>query len=246
MGMQHWTATVLLAGLALAPAAQADEVSPELSAQVVKTTQALMDGIGDGNKALWQNTLTDDAMIVDEFGRMQNKQEMVDSLRPFPAGFSGSIQVRQPKLRRYGDTIVMQSESYEQETVFGQHLVVRYINLMTYVKRDSAWKLASFQEVTLPTPPPKLDVTGFKPEDYPGVYRYGPDRAWTFSVRNGVVGYTTRADRPFMPLDPVAKDVFMSTDDERNLLVFRRDPNGHVIELIERRKFNDLHLRRDS
>ncbi len=38
----------------------------------------------------------------------------------------------------------------------------------------------------------------------------------------------------------------MSGDDERNLLIFRRDPSGQIVELIERRKFNDLHLKRDD
>jgi hypothetical protein len=238
-------AYVFLLALACAQA-RAEDVPAALSQQIVKTTQALMDGIGKGDKALWQRTLTDDALIVDEFGRMQNKQEMVDSLRPFPAGFSGSIQIRQPKLRQYGDTVVLQAEGYEQETVFGQSLVVRYINLMTYVKRDGEWKLAGYEAVTLPTPPPRLDVAGLTPGDYVGVYRYAPDRAWTVIVKNGVVGYVTKAGRPFVALDPIARDVFMGTDDERNLLVFRRDARGHVVELIERRKFNDLHLRRDS
>jgi hypothetical protein len=34
--------------------------------------------------------------------------------------------------------------------------------------------------------------------------------------------------------------------DEKNLLIFRRNASGHVVELIERRKFNDLKLKRDS
>lgn len=241
-----WRTIACISFLALASAqGSAQEAPATLTQQIVKITQDLMDGIGNGNKALWQRTLTDDALIVDEFGRMQGKQEMVDSLRPFPAGFSGSIHIRQPKLRQYGDTVILQAEGYEQETVFGQSFIVRYINLMTYVKRGGEWKLAGYEAVTLPTPPPKLEVAGLKLDDYTGVYRYAPDRAWTFTVNNGVLGYVTRAGRPFVALDPVARDVFMGTDDERNLLVFRRDTQGHVTELIERRKFNDLHLGRE-
>jgi hypothetical protein len=44
----------------------------------------------------------------------------------------------------------------------------------------------------------------------------------------------------------MAKDVFMGSEDEKNVLVFRRDNSGRVTELIERRKFNDLHLTRDK
>jgi hypothetical protein len=38
----------------------------------------------------------------------------------------------------------------------------------------------------------------------------------------------------------------MGGDDERNILVFRRDDAGKIVELIERRKFNDLHLKREG
>jgi hypothetical protein len=37
----------------------------------------------------------------------------------------------------------------------------------------------------------------------------------------------------------------MGGDDEKNLLIFRRDASGRVVELIERRKFNDLRLKRE-
>jgi len=36
----------------------------------------------------------------------------------------------------------------------------------------------------------------------------------------------------------------MEDNDERNLLIFRRDASGRVKALIERRKFNDLVLSR--
>ena len=38
----------------------------------------------------------------------------------------------------------------------------------------------------------------------------------------------------------------MTGGDERNVAIFRRDASGRVVELIERRKFNDLHLKRDD
>jgi hypothetical protein len=38
----------------------------------------------------------------------------------------------------------------------------------------------------------------------------------------------------------------MGSDDERNLLIFRRDEHGKVNALIERRKFNDLRLTREN
>ncbi|MEO8746466.1 MAG: hypothetical protein ABI379_02240 [Rhodanobacter sp.] len=50
--------------------------------------------------------------------------------------------------------------------------------------------------------------------------------------------------KPSKPVDQVAVDAFMGTDEERNLLFFRRDATGEVTGLTERRKCNDLRLRR--
>ena len=84
-----------------------------------------------------------------------------------------------------------------------------------------------------------------KPADYAGTYRITPDRAWIVEVENGKLQWRTKAGRPAHPLDAIAKDVFMGGDDEKNLMIFRRDASGKVVELIERRKFNDLRLKRE-
>ncbi|HEY3521786.1 MAG TPA: nuclear transport factor 2 family protein [Rhodanobacteraceae bacterium] len=240
---------VLLAALSIAPAmaafgAHAEPASAQVRSEIVSLSQQLMDAIGDGRKDVWQHVAADDAIIVDEFGRRQGKKDIVDSLRPFPTGFSGSIEIRDPRVNAYGDTAVIECEEYERETVFGQKLVVRYIAVNTFVRRNGQWKLVAMEDVTLPTPPPKLAVTGLHLVDYAGTYRYGPDRAWTFSVHGDQLSYVTKSGRPAIAADPIARDVFMEDNDERNLLIFRRDTSGRVKALIERRKFNDLVLSR--
>jgi hypothetical protein len=231
---------------ALAAPALADEASAVLKTDIVGLTQKLMDAIGDGKKEVWERIVADDALITDEFGRRQTKRELVDSLRPLPPGFSGKIEVRDAHVRRYADTAVIDFEDYETESVFGQKFVVRYISTATYVRRDDAWKLTAMMDVTLPTQPPRLSVRDVKIADYPGTYRYGPERAFVVAIENGKLVYRTKAGRPPNALDAIAKDVFMGGDDEKNLLIFRRDEAGKIIELIERRKYNDLHMQLDS
>jgi len=230
----------------VAPAAHADDATPAEQKEIVAITQQLMDALVPGKAEVWQKYLADDAMIIDEFGRRQNKKEAVDSVHGLPAGFSGTIEIRDPHVHVYGDSAVLECEEYETETVFDQHLVVRYIAMNTYVRRDGQWKVISMSDVTLPTPPPALEVRDVKLADYPGTYRYGLDRAWTFAVENGKLVYRTKAGRPPIAVDAMAKDVFMGGDDEKNVLIFRRDAKGEIVELIERRKFNDLRLKREG
>ena len=218
----------------------------EVQGQLVALTQELMDALIPGKADAWQRILADDAIIIDEFGRIQDKKAAVESVHPFPKGFSGSIEIRDAAVRVHGDSAVLKGEMLEKEGVFDQNLVVRYIFANTFVRQGGEWKLVAAIDVTLPTEPPKLAVAGIVPGDYAGTFSYGPGRAWSVAAENGQLYYTTKAGGPRTSLDAIGKDVFMSGGDERNLVIFRRDEAGRVVELIERRKFNDLHLKRDE
>ena len=237
--------SILFAALLFSSIAQADEPSAAVRKQIVDLTRQVMDAITDGKADVWQRTLLDDALITDEFGRRQNKKEAVEALHPLPPGVTGSIEVRDPHVRVYGNTAVIDFEMYEKETFFGQHFLVRYISTATYIRQGDEWKVATMLDVTLPTVPPVLDVRRLKLSDYAGTYRISAERAWTVEIENGKLQWRTKADRPANALDPIAKDVFMGGDDEKNLMIFRRDASGKVVELIERRKFNDLRLKRE-
>ncbi len=239
----------LLAALAFiwaVASASADEASDATRQQVLAITQQLMDALPLGKTDAWQRFVADDAMITDEFGRRQTKAEAIAGMHPFPAGVSGSIELRDARVHAYGDTAVLDVEEYETENFFGQKFVVRYEAMNTFVCRDGEWKVVAMQDVTRPTPPPALDVNTVRLADYPARYVYAPDRVWDFSEENGKLVWRTRPGQPAHALDAMAKDVFMGGDDEKNIFIFRRDENGNVVALIERRKFNDLLLRRDT
>lgn len=239
-------AAFLTTALVFCAPVMAAEAPPAIHRQIVALTQKLMNALGEGKPDVWESILADDVLITDEFGRRQTKSEAVKGIHPLPSGMSGSIEVRDAHVRHYGGTAVIDCEAYEQESVFGQKLVVRYLFTSTYVRRGSAWKLVAMQDVTLPTPPPTLSVSGLKLADYPGTYRYGPERAFFVALEQDKLVWRTKPAGGAHALEPIARDVFMGSDDEKNLLIFRRDDAGQVSELIERRKFNDLHLRREA
>jgi hypothetical protein len=239
-------AVATLLSMLVSAASASAAPAPATREELVKLTQDLMDAIPPGRSDVWQHILADDAIVIDEFGRRQGKKEAVDAIHPMPQGFSGSIEIRDPQLRAVGDAAVLSGEMHERESVFGQNLIVRYIFSNTFVRRDGRWQLLAAIDVTLPTPPPRLAVSGLRVADYPATYRYGPERAYEVALDGDRLFYTTRAGGKHITLDAVAKDVFMDDGDERNLLVFRRDPAGRVVELVERRKFNDLHLKRET
>jgi hypothetical protein len=232
--------------LACCVSLSAAEAPPALTRELVASTQALVDALPKGDKAPWQRLLTDDAVLIDEFGRVTHKADTIASLHPFPEGFSGSIELRDPHATQHGNTATLQVEEYEQETVFGQTLTVRYQALLTYVKEGNDWKVVGYADVTLPTEPPRLVVKNIHADDYTGTYRYAPTRAWTVVNTSGELSFTTHPGGTPNVLQPLGEDIFMGSDDEKNLLIFRRGADGKVDEVIERRKFNDLRLARDA
>jgi hypothetical protein len=232
--------------LTLCTTASAADAPTSLTRELLASTQARVDAIPKGDKITWQRLLADDAVLIDEFGRVTNKADTIASLHPFPEGFSGSIELRDPHVIQHENTALLQVEEYEQESAFGQKLTVRYKALLTYVKQGSDWKVVGYADVTLPTEPPRLAVKNVHNDDYTGTYRYAPTRAWTVVNTDGELSYSTRAGGTANVLQPLGGDIFMGSDDERNLLLFRRGADGKVNEVIERRKFNDLTLLRDS
>ncbi|MEO6689393.1 MAG: nuclear transport factor 2 family protein [Dokdonella sp.] len=224
--------------------ANAESDTEAIKIRLVALTRELMDAIPSGNADVWQRILSEDALSIDEYGRRQDKRQIVADIHPFPQGFSGSIEIRDARVNVHGDSAVLQGEFHERESVFGQKLVVRYLFSNTFVREGKDWKLIATSDVTLPTTPPALDVDGLVLADYSGIYTYGPGRALTLAVSDGQLGYTTRASGKRVALLAIARDVFMDDGEEKNLLVFRRNSAGKIHELIERRKFNDLHMMR--
>jgi hypothetical protein len=193
-------ALCLVAGVP-APAAEAP---PPVKTEIVALMQGLFDALTGGKGEVWERALAADAVIIDEFGRKQSKAEAVKDIRPLPSGFSGKIDVRSPRVRVYGDTATIDFEAYERETVFGQELTVRYINSATLVKQASAWQIVLLHVVTLPTTPPALAVRDLRLEDYPGTYRYGPERAFIVAVEGKKLVYRRKPDAAPIALMPVA------------------------------------------
>jgi len=214
------------------------------ASEIVKRAQMLFDALAPGDVTLWRDALTEGAVLIDEFGRRQTKAEALREMRPLPAGFSGSIEVRHPNVQFYPSTAVLDCEMFEQEKVFDQQLTVRYLATLVFVRQGRDWKLAAMETVTLPTPPPRLEIGDLPVSDYPGTYTYGPGRRFIVEVEGRELKFRTRSDGRATLLEPLAEDVFMDAGEERNLFLFRRDERGRVTSLIERRKFNDLHMRR--
>src|SRR5258708_36959520 len=145
MAMQILLSLALLAAAPRQPSATA--ATERETIEIVKRAQTLFDGLAPGDVALWREALTEDAVLIDEFGRRQTKAEMLREMRPLPAGFSGSIEVRHANVHFYPATAVLDCEMFEQEKVFEQQLTVRYLATLVFVHKVRVCTPAALEAV---------------------------------------------------------------------------------------------------
>ncbi|HEV7671623.1 MAG TPA: nuclear transport factor 2 family protein [Thermoanaerobaculia bacterium] len=219
------------AGTGTAPASVEDEL--------VQLTQRRMDAVGLGDKAVWDEILAEDFTLTDEEGAISTKAEILDQLRPLPAGYSGQIRVAEPKVHVHGDVAVLTHLDREDEKVFDQALYSEYRTTDTFQKRDGKWRLIASQVLVIPRPRKVASVDGTTLDAYVGRYQLAPGVLYEVT-REGDTLFGQRTGRAKEELSAASADTFFRKGTTRGEKVFARDPSGKVTELIDRRDNNDL------
>lgn len=128
-------AFVLLAALAFAPAAAAQQPDPEF----VKARQARSVAIQKGDKATFDRMTTANFLVVNAAGVVETREQRVGRAdKPLPGG--GGMGGEEEKVSVYGDTVVL---NWKQ----GNN---RFIEV--WVKDAGQWKVAAVQMTPIAPP----------------------------------------------------------------------------------------------
>jgi len=127
---------LLLIFSSLAMGQTTTQVSPDsvTERELLNIAQELFDAIPLGNKAVWEKYVADDIIYTDENRRLLTKKQLVESLAPFPKGYSGSIRIANVQSRITGGAAILSYRALEEEYVFGQKLTPIYLVTDTYLK----------------------------------------------------------------------------------------------------------------
>ena len=207
--------------------------------ELLNIAQELFDAIPLGNKAVWEKYVAADLIYTDENWRLLTKEQLVESLAPFPKGYSGSIRIANVQSRITGDAAILSYRALEEEYVFGQKLSPIYLVTDTYLKRDGHWQLVASHVSVLPSERQPLAVN---PKYYPsivGEYELTPGVAYTISLEdNKLMGQRTGREKE--ELLPADENTFFPKGTVRGEKVFVRDASGRVTQMLDRRENNDL------
>ena len=224
-----------VAAIALVPvAAHADD-----SAILKAKTQALMDAVALGDKAVWIAALDKRFVMTDEAGAVSDYAQSIEQVTPLPKGASGNIEVIDWKAGFAGDVAITTYGDDEHENFHGQKLHALYRSTGTWLREKDGWKLIGMQTLALRQDPPAVELPAALTSSYVGRYRGGPDYTYTITEKDGRLYGATNDGKPVEIKAEIA-DVLFTPGAPRTRKLFQRDAKGNVTGFLSRREERDL------
>lgn len=224
-------------GAAQSTSRNASDISAEQELKSI--AQQLLDAVGAGDKSVWEKYVADDLIYTDENWHILTKKQLVDSLAPFPKGYSGSIRIDNFQSRINGDSAVLSYRALEEEFIFGQKLTPVYMVTDTYIKRSGRWQLIATHISVAPSERKPVAVSAEHLKAIAGTYELTSGITYTITLEDGkLLGQRTgRAKEELLPAD---ENTWFPKGTTRGEKVFVQDANGRVTKMLDRRENNDL------
>jgi hypothetical protein len=239
-----WSSFALvLASLAIAPLGCATGPAvraPDNTAAVLRAqTQALLDAVAAGDTAVWDRYLDPQMIYLSEAGEIETKQQLLDELKPLPAGITGKIELGRFDVVQFGDTAVVLHIDEEYENYFGHEIHAQYMNTATWRLGSAGWKLIAQQVHAALRDPPAIALPAAQLDEYVGAYRLTDAIGYAIR-RDGDHLVGERTGRPPQPLQVEARDVLFVPGQPRSRKVFQRDSAGRITGFADRREARDI------
>src|SRR5690349_20851640 len=133
-------AILAFAAIALAAPVRAAN-DPALKTELQTKTQALLDGVATGNKAVW-DAATDPALIyVNENNDVLTKAALLAQTTPNSPGLVGHLPITNYELQRHGDVAVATYIVDEHLDYHGQLINTKFRTTDTWHSTPAGWKL---------------------------------------------------------------------------------------------------------
>jgi hypothetical protein len=247
IGLRRGAATGLLtvlvgvhadAAVAAGAAATGTGRTATTSATLERATQALVDALAPGERAVWEHYADSSLTYVTEDNEVKSRAQLLDEMKPLPAGSSGWIVVQEFRCTDFGTFAVTTYLMDEHETIEGHELHARYRESDTWHATAQGWRLVAAQVNAIPQDPPRGEVASVL-ADYAGVYNLSTITRQTIR-QDGDHLVAERPGRTPQLLIPESGDVFFTPGHPRTRRIFLRGPDGRVVGFADRREGIDL------
>jgi len=232
---------VLLLALIAAPAAA--QVPAADSAWLVATTQSLLDGVTNGDTAVWSRHLAPDWIQATEEGEVVDRAAFLADLRGLPPGQQGRLSVTRRRLTGDSTVAVLSYDADEWHDFYGQELRTVFHITDTWVRSGGRWRQLASQVTALPRPVEGKPVSPRVAREYAGRYALTPELRLTIAATDsGLV--MTRQGGSTQRLYALDVRLFVRHG-VRGFWLFERDSTGKVTRLVNWRDNNAVVWRRE-
>jgi hypothetical protein len=214
------------------------------AAELLRTSQGLLDAVTAGDKETFRRTLYPEGLFADENGIVRSGTALLAEVRGLPAGYVGNLRMVDPHARILNEVGIVSYDVAETLDLHGQRINTRFHTTDVYQRIGGRWQLVASQTMVLPSELARVAVDPAVFDDYVGTYRLTTQvtmRVW----REGDRLFAQRGDREREEMTPIGDDRFVRAGAPRGERFFRRDGESRVTELVDRRDNNDLIWRRD-
>lgn len=231
--------SISLAGLLIAsPASAAPD--PALAQTLQAQTQAMVDAVGRGDKAVWDAALDPSVILVTEDNRVLTKAQLLAGLAPLPPGLTGQIRVANYTLNHDGNVAVATYVNDESLDFNGQFVRTRYRVTDTWTLKGKDWKLIASQANAVLDDPKPAELPAAMLDQYKGQYELTFDIHMRVDVVNGRLVGQRQGDPKIVEWKPEAADVFFLSGSPRTRKIFQRNESGAVTGYVDRREGHDV------
>src|ERR1051325_7478122 len=202
-------------------------------------TRALLEAVAVGDTKVWARYLDPGVVYLSEAGEVETKAQLLDELKPLPAGISGKIELGKFEVKQFGDTAVVVHVDEEFENYFGHEIHAQYMNTAPWQLGRDGWKLIAQQVYASLLDPPAIALPAAQLDEYVATYQLTD--AISYAIRRDgdhLVG--ERTGRPPQPLRVEARDVLFVPGQPRSRKVFQRDASGRITGFADRREARDV------
>lgn len=206
--------------------------------------QALLDAIAPGDRALWNQTLTADAVYIDENGTVFDRKQYLDGLKPLPPQASGKLTIVEYHVSFQRGVALVWHRDDERETFHGIRLRAQYLMSETWVRGPGGdWKLAMVHAYVVAPDPPAITLPLSAASALVGRYRAASDLSLSIKRAGAALTISFNGGKP-QPLLAETPDVLFQPGRPRTRFLVELGSDGKISALIERREGEDLIWRR--
>lgn len=203
-------------------------------------TQALLDAVAPGEKAVWAQYLHADFVMLDENGRTHDRTTLLEMLSPLPAGLEGRMEIDTFEAAIHGDMAITVYEIQEYLDYHGQPLRSRFRSMDTWLKNRDGWRLVSAHVAAVLKDPPRITLPEKELCEYAGRYELTNEIMTTIRCADDKL-ISERPGRPAAHYLAEFPDIFFVPGQPRTRRIFLRDTEDRVTGFVDRREGEDIH-----